>query len=74
VIDLEKRTIRYVVRKRVDHAARFQEQNSFQMAITTDNFSSNYFGEAYVRREPFAMLHREVRGGDDSDNESAAGL
>ncbi len=74
VIDLEKRAIRYVVRKRVDHVVRFQEQNSFQMAITRDNVSSNYFGDADVRREPFAMLHREVRGEDDSEKEAGAGL
>jgi hypothetical protein len=74
VIDLGKCAIRYVVRKRVDHAGRFREQNRFQMAIAKDNVSSNYFGDAEVRREPFAIMHREARGKDESEKEAGAGL
>ncbi len=60
IIDLEKRAIRYVVRKRVDHQGRFEEQQGFQLALAENNLSSNYFGDAEMRREPFALMHRRM--------------
>jgi hypothetical protein len=60
IIDIEKKTIRYVVRKRVGHPIRMQNQERFQMEMAQGNVGFNYFGEAVVRREPFAMIHRGV--------------
>jgi len=58
IIDLESRTIRYVVRKRVDHEERFQQQEAFQMQMAQGSLSFNYVGNEAMRREPFAMMHR----------------
>jgi hypothetical protein len=60
IIDLEKRAIRYVVRKRVGHPDRIRAQEAFRMAMAEDHLGSNYFGETAITREPFAMIHREV--------------
>jgi hypothetical protein len=60
IIDIEKKAIRYVVRKRVGHPVRMQNQERFQMEMAQGNIGFNYFGEAVVRREPFAMIHRGV--------------
>ena len=60
VIDIEKKTIRYVLRKRVGHPARMQNQERFQMEMAQENVGFNYFGEAVVRREPFALIHRGI--------------
>jgi len=58
LVDLEKRAIRYVVRKRVGHPDRMQAQKAFQMEMAQGNLHFNYAGETALRREPFAMLHR----------------
>ena len=58
IVDLEKRAIRYVVRKRVGHPWRVQAQQAFQMKLAEDNLGLNYFGESMMSCEPFAMLHR----------------
>jgi hypothetical protein len=58
MIDLEKRAIRYVVRKRVGHPDRVRAQQEYQMRLAEDNLALNYFDEAALKREPFALLHR----------------
>jgi hypothetical protein len=58
IIDLEKRVIRYVVRKRVGHPDRMQAQTAFQLELAKGNLGFNYSGERAIKREPFAMLHR----------------
>ncbi len=58
IIDLERQHIRYVIRKRVDHEGRFQEQEAFQMQMAQGNLGFNYIGKEAMTREPFAMLHR----------------
>jgi hypothetical protein len=68
IIDLEKQTIRYVVRKRVDHERRLQEQEGFQLGLAQDNLSTNYFGDTEMKREPFAMIHRYV-GVENGNNQ-----
>jgi hypothetical protein len=60
IIDLEKRSIRYVVRKRVGHTARMQAQAAFQMELTKTNFGFSYYGDRAALREPFALLHRQI--------------
>jgi hypothetical protein len=59
VVDLESRSIRYVVRKRVGHPDRLQEQEQFQMKAAEGNLDFSYFGDELTKREPFAMLHRD---------------
>jgi len=60
IIDLETRRIRYVIRKRVDHEGRFQQQEAFQMQMAQGNLGFNYIGKEAMTREPFAMLHRRL--------------
>ena len=58
IIDLEKRAIRYVVRKRVGHVDRVRDQERYQMELAEGNLAFNYLGDALMKREPFAMMHR----------------
>ncbi len=58
IIDLEKRRIRYVVRKRVGQAARVADQEQYHLKMAGDKLDFNYFGDALMIREPFAMMHR----------------
>ena len=58
IVDPERRAIRYVVRKRVAHPDRVQDEQRFRMAMAEGDLGSNYFGDALAKREPFAMLHR----------------
>lgn len=58
IIDLEKRAIRYVVRKRVGIAWRIAAQQGFQMKMAEENLGFNYFSDSIMKGEPFAMLHR----------------
>jgi hypothetical protein len=58
IVDLEQRAIRYVVRKRVGHPDRMQEQEKFQMKMAQRDLGFNYFGGSLEKREPFAMVHR----------------
>lgn len=58
IIDLEKKKIRYVVRKTVANAARIEKQRGFRLSIADTTLRSNYFDEITLSREPFAMLHR----------------
>ena len=58
IVDLAQRAIRYVVRKRVGHPDRMQEQEKFQMKMAQGDLGFNYFGGSLERREPFAMVHR----------------
>jgi hypothetical protein len=60
IIDLERRAIRYVVRKRVGHPWRIQAQQAFQAKMAEGNLSFNYFGKALMKQEPFAVLHRGI--------------
>lgn len=58
IIDLERRYIRYVVRKRVAQAARVSDQKGFRMSLADTTLRSNYYEDIAHGREPFAMLHR----------------
>jgi len=58
VVDLGSRTIRCIVRKRVGHEDRMREEEAFRMKMAAADLSSNYFGDAVQKREPFAMMHR----------------
>jgi hypothetical protein len=58
IINLETRTIRYVIRKRVDHEGRFQQQEAFQTQMAQQSLSFNYVGNEAMKREPFAIMHR----------------
>ena len=58
IVDLAQRAIRYVVRKRVGHPDRMQEQEKFQMKMAQGDLGFNYFGGSIEKREPFAMVHR----------------
>ena len=58
IVDLEKRAIRYVVRKRVGHPDRMQAQTAFQLELANGDLGLNYFNQTATRREPFAMIHR----------------
>jgi hypothetical protein len=58
IVDLEKRAIRYVVRKRVGHPDRMQAQTAFQSELANSDLGLNYFNRTATRREPFAMIHR----------------
>lgn len=58
IIDLQRRYIRYVVRKRVAHATRISGQKEFRMSLADTTLRSNYYDDIAHGREPFAMLHR----------------
>jgi Subtilase family len=58
IIDLEKKKIRYVVRKTVANAARIEKQRGFRLSMADTTLRSNYFQDIVSGREPFAMLHR----------------
>jgi hypothetical protein len=58
IIDLEKRRIRYSIRKRVANAERIERQRSFRMALDEGSLRSNYFNDGGSSREPFALIHR----------------
>jgi hypothetical protein len=58
IIDLERRYIRYVVRKRVGQAGRISDQQGFRMSLADTTLRSNYYEDIAHGREPFAMLHR----------------
>jgi Subtilase family len=60
IVDLEKRAIRYVVRKRVDHSDRMQAQTAFQLELANGDLGLNYFTDSATRHEPFAMIHRGI--------------
>jgi hypothetical protein len=56
LVDLEKKEVRYFVRKRVTSEYRLNTQ--LGMALTGDNgLRAAYFGETRAQAEPFAMLH-----------------
>jgi subtilase family protein len=61
MIDLEKRIVRYFVRKRVDNSGRLAVQQNFVSTFrlaSGEDLRANYFGAAGRHDEPFAMLHR----------------
>jgi hypothetical protein len=58
IIDLEKKELKYVVRKRVGHAQRIANQVGFRMELSHASIRSNYYDDFAHGREPFAMLHR----------------
>lgn len=57
LIDLERAEVRYLIRKRVDNARRFQAQLAFATA-TADDLRGTYFMDPDGGAEPFALLHR----------------
>ena len=56
LVDLREKQVRYMVRKRVDHAARLEQQQAF--AADSVNLQSAYLDPSDQAREPFAFLHR----------------
>ncbi|MDQ3811105.1 MAG: peptidase S8, partial [Chloroflexota bacterium] len=56
LIDLARRQVRYLVRKRVDSAPRFASQQKFAASLDQDPRSA-YFTRLRVGDEPFALLH-----------------
>ncbi len=58
IVDLEKRAIRYIVRKRVGHPERLRAQEQYQMSMAEGDLGFNYFGNSLTKSEPFAVLHR----------------
>ncbi|MBV8226510.1 MAG: S8 family serine peptidase [Verrucomicrobia bacterium] len=60
IIDLERRTIRYSVSKRVGHPDRMREQEVFQMNMVRRALGFSYFGNPALTSEPFAMIHRGI--------------
>jgi hypothetical protein len=58
IIDLEKRHIRYAIRKRVANAERIDKQRGFRMALDEGSLRGNYFSDGGSSREPFALIHR----------------
>jgi hypothetical protein len=71
IIDLDRRRIRYVVRKKVGHADRMSGQAAFQARMAADDLASNYFDDPAGRREPFAFMHRSI-GEVDRDGDAQA--
>ena len=57
LVDLRSKEVRYLVRKRVDHAGRLAAQQAFA-AASIDMLRSSYFLRPDAGVEPFAMLHR----------------
>jgi hypothetical protein len=57
LVDLRSKEVRYLVRKRVDHAGRLAGQQAFA-AASVDMLRSSYFLRPDAGVEPFAMLHR----------------
>jgi hypothetical protein len=52
--------VRYVIRKRVGHARRTADQQSFRGAMAEAASQSGYFIDPPGHGEPFAMIHRGV--------------
>jgi hypothetical protein len=59
IIDRRLKEVRYLVRKRVDHAERFAAQQDFHLR-SADELRANYSMET-DRLEPFAFLHHGSR-------------
>ncbi len=57
LVDLRSKEVRYLVRKRVDHAGRLAGQQAFALA-SVDVLRASYFLRPEKGMEPFAMLHR----------------
>jgi hypothetical protein len=58
LVDLRSKEVRYLVRKRVDHAGRLASQQAFA-AASVDMLRASYFLRPDEGVEPFAMLHRD---------------
>jgi hypothetical protein len=58
VIDLEKTSVLYLVRKRVDHQGRYTRQAKFQATADEHSLRANYFDGQSSSGEPFAVLHQ----------------
>jgi hypothetical protein len=56
LVDLRSKEVRYLVRKRVDHAGRLAGQQAFA-AASVDMLRASYFSRSDEGVEPFAMLH-----------------
>jgi hypothetical protein len=56
LVDLRSKEVRYLVRKRVDHAGRLAGQQAFA-AASVDALRASYFLRTDEGVEPFAMLH-----------------
>jgi hypothetical protein len=58
LVDLDTLAIRYLIRKKVLHEGRMQEQMQFGARAASAGLRASYFGPtARQRSEPFAMLH-----------------
>lgn len=60
VCDLNGGDVRYVIRKRVGHGGRTENEKRFRGALTDAAAQAPYFTDAHGHGEPFAMLHRGV--------------
>jgi hypothetical protein len=60
LIDLSLKQVRYLVRKRIDHAGRFAAQQAFAFESAA-SLRANYYGDGGAGRafEPFALLHSD---------------
>ncbi|MCA1647522.1 MAG: S8 family serine peptidase [Chloroflexi bacterium] len=56
LVDLRTKEVRYLVRKRVDHAGRLAKQQAFA-AASVDMLRASYFDRPDQWVEPFALLH-----------------
>jgi hypothetical protein len=59
LIDLEKKRVRYLIRKKVHNPERLEAQLQFTSA-DYDDLRANYFDQSHAVAEPFAMLHRPL--------------
>jgi hypothetical protein len=60
LVDTDKCTVRYVIRKRVDSKARMAEQQAFKLGLAQRRPHRTYFGSDAGEAEPFAIAHRNL--------------
>ena len=58
IYDPDRKRIKYVIRKRLGHRGRIDEQESFQAALRLSSPHASYFTDQSRYREPFAFAHR----------------
>ncbi len=57
MINLDDSSASYLVRKRVDHGGRFEDQNAFRMTASLNTMRANFFDDDQSNVETFAALH-----------------
>jgi hypothetical protein len=63
IIDVTRRSVVYLVRKRIDRAGRISDQQAFS-ATRKEQLTDHYRGLKAVEEEPFQFLHRDQGGSD----------